>query len=130
MGVCHLFKGTEDVEELLDIFCSVQGMEYCMKHSFPNISTMRLFKNHDPELLIRKGIYLDAGAVNLRNPRRVIMIGKTSASIYYDTMEEHNVYVLRGAKCAVSAWKWSVLRVESDSTSKVLKNPFNHAIIL
>lgn len=130
LGCCNLFKGTEDVESVLRLFASTQGMEFCMEHRFPNLTTMRKFKEYDPELLVSMGIYVDAGAINLRNPRRVILAGHTLASISYDTLEEHDVYVMHGAKCNVSAWQWAVVRVQQDSTSEVLKTTYNNAIIL
>ena len=42
--MCDMFKGTEDLQSLIRLFTSPQGMEFCIKHRFPNIATFRLFK--------------------------------------------------------------------------------------
>ena len=37
--MCDMFKGTEDLQSLIRLFTSPQGMEFCIKHRFPNIAT-------------------------------------------------------------------------------------------
>ena len=44
LGCCPLFKGTEDLQGIIRLFTTTQGLEFCMTHHFPNIATLRLFK--------------------------------------------------------------------------------------
>lgn len=130
IGACDKFKGNErTLEDILALFTSRQGLEFCMNNKFPNINTMRKFKTHD-ERLKEHGIYIDAGAITLQNPRLAILIGRTSATVTFDELKRHEVYVLQGAKCTVGAWKWSVVRVQADEDSEVIKSAYNNAVIL
>ena len=54
--MCDMFKGTEDLQSLIRLFTSPQGMEFCIKHRFPNIATFRLFKPFNPE---KYGVYIE-----------------------------------------------------------------------
>lgn len=65
---CTMFKGTEDVQGVLRLFSTTQGIEFCMGYHFPNLATMRLFKSYIvPE---RHGIYLDAGGGHYQRPQQ------------------------------------------------------------
>lgn len=70
--MCDMFKGTEDLQSLIRLFTSPQGMEFCIKHRFPNIATFRLFKPFNPE---KYGVYIDAGIITLRNPEKRFLSG-------------------------------------------------------
>ena len=60
LGACPLFKGTEQtVEDIVRLFESSQGIEFCMKNHFPNMATFRLFKPHGVE---KYGIYMGYAA--------------------------------------------------------------------
>ena len=128
LGACPLFKGTEQtVEEIVRLFLTPQGIEFCMKNHFPNLATFRLFRAHDVE---KYGIYIDAGAITLKNPSRAILIGRTTATIFCDTTERHEVILLHGAKAIVSAAKWAVARVQAEQGCSVIKTTSDNAIII
>lgn len=128
MGACNRFKGTEcTLEDIITLFLSQQGMEFCMNNQFPSLDTLRQFKKYDVE---KYGIYIDAGDITLNNPKHVVLVGSTSATVTFDALERHEVYVLQGAKCTVEAYEWAVVRVQSDKTSQVNKNAYNNAVIL
>ena len=129
VGACDKFTGRENLGELIALFTSPQGLEFCIRNNFPNITTYRAFKRYEAQLQ-SYGIYIDAGAVTLRNPRMAVLIGRTSATVTFDTLERHEVVVLQGAKCVVGAWRWAVVRVHKDSGSEVIKSAYNNAIIL
>lgn len=130
VGACDKFTGKErTLAQLVELFTSPQGLEFCIKHKFPNIATYRIFKPYD-EQLRERGIYIDAGAITLKNPRRAVLIGRTSATVTFDELKHHEVVVLQGAKCVVGAWRWAVVRVQKDSESEVIKSAYNNAIIL
>ncbi len=125
---CEMFKGTErTVEEMAALLLSQQGLEFCMKYHFPNMATFRLFKGKGAE---KYGIYIDAGTITLKNPERALLIGRTTATVYCDTLERHEVILMRGAKAVVNAAKWSVARVQAEQGCIVIKNTSENAVIL
>ncbi len=127
LGACQLFKGSETLEEIIDLFLSPQGQEFCVKNRFPNIATVRLFKGMGVE---KHGIYIDAGVLTLKNPSKAVLIGRTSATVNCDTLEQHEVILMHGAKATVNAQKWAVVKVTCGDGSSVIRNVFNNAIIL
>lgn len=128
LGVCPLFTGLErTLDEIIDLFASPQGIEFCIKNHFPNIATFRLFKRYNVE---KYGIYIDAGTITLKNPVRAILIGRTSATIYCDTLEMHDITLLHGAKAVVNASKWAVAHTTVESGCNIIRNTGDHAIIL
>lgn len=127
LGCCPLFKGNEDIDSLMRLFTTPQGLEFCMKHRFPNIATLRLFKRFNTE---RYGIYIDAGNITLNNPQKVILVGRTNATVNCNTLQRHEVYLLQGAKANVNASKWAVVFVTAEQGCKFIKNTSENAIIL
>lgn len=124
---CDMFKGTEDLQGIIRLYTSTQGLEFCMRYHFPNLATLRLFKKYNVE---KYGIYIDAGAITLENPTRAILIGRTSATINCDTLKKHEVVLLHGANAIVNASKWSVVFVKAEQGCTFIKNPSENALIL
>lgn len=128
LGACSLFTGKErTVEDIVKVFVSPQGIEFCKKYRFPSTATFRLFKAHNVE---RFGIYIDAGTITLRNPRHAILIGHTSASVFFDKLERHELTLFRGARAVVNASKWAVVHVTSEQGCSFIKNISDNAIII
>lgn len=128
LGSCHRFKGTEKtLEDIVALFCSPQGMEFCINNRFPNMATFRLFKPFEPE---KQGVYIDSGVLTLRNPKRVVLVGRTSATITCDTLERHEVFLLHGAKAIINASGWSVVSVSGSKSCQVIRNISGNAVIL
>lgn len=128
LGSCSLFTGRErTVEDIVALFTTTQGLEFCIEHHFPNIATFRLFKKYNVE---RFGIYIDAGSILLTNPSRVILIGRTSATVNCDTIDSHKVILLHGAKAIINASKWAVVATTVESGCNIIRNTYEHAIIL
>lgn len=128
LGACQLFKGSEKtVADIVRLFQTPQGIEFCMKNHFPNMATFRLFKPHNVE---KYGIYIDAGAITLKNPARAILIGRTAATVFCDTTERHDIILLHGSKAIVQASKWAVVRVLSEQGCNVIRHTSDNAIII
>lgn len=128
LGACPLFKGTEEtVEDMVRLFTTPQGMEFCIKNHFPNMATFRLFKAQGVE---KYGIYIDAGAITLKNPKRAILIGRTSATIFCDETARHEITLLHGAKAIVNARKWAVAFTQVEQGCNIIKNTSENAIII
>lgn len=127
LAVCDLFKGTESVEELAKIFKSPQGIEFCLSANFPNISTFRLFKKDG---VAKYGVFIDAGSITLKNPKTVVLIGKTNATIECDTCESHTVVTMHGASATVIAGGWAVVHTETGIGTNIVRRTSERAIIL
>lgn len=128
IGQCGAMTGTEDFAAICRLFKSAIGVEYCIEHHFPNMATLRMFKPYNPE---QYGIYIDAGVITLKNPRQVLLCGRTSATINCDSLEHrHEVILMHGAKAVVNASKWAVCSVTVEQGCSVIKNTSDNAIIL
>ncbi len=128
IGQCGAMKGTEDFDAICRLFKSAIGVEYCINNHFPNMSTLRLFKPYNPE---KNGIYIDAGVITIKNPKKVLLCGRTSATIFCDDLEyRHEIVLMHGAKAVVNASKWAVCSVTQEQGCSVIKNTSDHAIIL
>ena len=124
---CTMFKGTEDLEQIIRLFTSPQGVEFCQKYHFPDITTLRRFKQYDVE---RYGIYIDAGHIRLENDRTVVLIGKTSACLSYDSKGRHEVILMHGAQASIQASAWAVVFVSGEHGCQVIKKATDRAMIL
>ena len=125
---CSMFKGTEDVQGIIRLFSTTQGIEFCMDYHFPNLATMRLFKPYlDP---VRHGIYLDAGAATIDNPSKVILIGRTTATINCSSLDRHDVILMHGAKAVINASDWAVVFVNAEQGCTVIRSTTDNAMIL
>lgn len=125
---CKMFKGTECVEELASLYKSNQGLEFCMRYHFPTLTTLRLFKKDRPE---RFGIYIDAGNITIDEPKsRVLLIGRTTATINCSETRNYNVICLHGGKAIVNASKWAVVRIEAETNCTIIRNISDNAVVL
>lgn len=128
IGACRLFKGTEKtLEDIVRLFCSTQGMEFCIKNNFPNLATFRQFKPFNPE---KYGVYIDAGEIRLKNPKKAVLIGRTNAVVNCDSLERHEVFLLHGARSVINATGWSVVSVQGTKGCQHIRNISGNAIIL
>lgn len=110
--VCPRFQGTESPEQLMRLFLTPQGIEFCQKYNFPDIDTLRTFRGLEAA---RHGIYIDAGRIALRNAEQVALIGDTVAELRYDDPKKrHEVILMHGAKAHVIATGWAVVAVTNN----------------
>lgn len=127
LAACTLFTGKEDIPELARLFTSPQGLEFCLAANFPNLATFRLFKNSNPE---RYGIYIDAGDITLHNPKTVVLIGRTTATIHCNKCQNSTIVTLHGATATVLASGWAVVRTEAGIGTNIVRRTSDNAIIL
>ena len=128
LGACKLFTGNErTLEDIVRLFITPQGIEFCSEHDFPNMETFRKFIPYNVE---RFGIYIDAGTITLHNPERAILIGNTAATINNDTLEAHEIILLHGAKVIVNASEWAVCKTTIGRGGDIVCNTSGNAVIL
>lgn len=124
---CSMFKGTEDIEQIVKLFLSPQGIEFCQDNNFPDIQTLRQFKRYDVE---RFGVYIDAGRISLNNVRRVMLIGDTEATITCDNQRRYEVIMMHGAKAEITASGWAVVFITNKCGCEVTTTAKDRAKIL
>ncbi len=127
LAACTLFTGKEDIPELARLFTSPQGLEFCLAANFPNLATFRLFKQANPE---RYGIYIDAGDITLHNPKTVVLIGRTTATIHCNKCQNSTIVTMHGATATVLASGWAVVRTEAGTGTNIVRRTSDNAIIL
>lgn len=124
---CRMFKGSESLEQLIALFTSPQGIEFCQSRHFPDLNTLRRFKPYNVE---RFGVYIDAGHINLHNATKVVLIGDTTATLTYDNRGGHEVFLMHGAQATITASGWAMVFVSAESDCTVIKTERDRAKIL
>lgn len=116
LGECAMFKGTETLEELVQLMFTPRGIEFLTTYNFPDLKTFRKFKKYHPE---RLGVYIDCGEIELTEAHKVFLVGETSAKLHYSETKASRVYLMHGAKAVVNASGYSVVKIEKDQSSEV-----------
>lgn len=124
---CSMFKGNEDTEQIIKLFTSPQGVEFCQENNFPDIETLRQFKELGVE---RFGVFIDAGRIALDNVRRVVLVGNTEATIICDNRWRYEVIMMHGAKVQVNASGWAVVFITNKTGCEVTAIAKDRAKIL
>lgn len=124
---CCMFKGTEDIEQVVRLFTSPQGVEFCQRYNFPDIQTLRKFKQYEVE---RFGVLIDAGRIALNNVRRVVLVGDTQATINCDNLWRYEIIMMHGAKAEVNASGWAVVSIINKTGCEVKVTATERAKIL
>lgn len=127
LGACRLFRGDEDLSELVELMFSPQGVEFMIKTGYPDLQTLRKFKPYHPEQF---GVYIDGGSRAFYDTERVFLIGNTSAEIKCDRPQLTHVCGLFGAEAHITASGFSVVRVETDNSCRVETDTNGNAVIL
>ncbi|MEG1539899.1 MAG: hypothetical protein RR383_08155 [Muribaculaceae bacterium] len=124
---CELFKGTENEEELIRLFLSPQGQEFCVKNNFPDVTTFKDTFPHATEY----GIHIDKGNIQLTDCAMTVLIGNTHAELTYsDSSKRHEVILMHGASATIHAEDWAVVFVTVGVRCKVIKAVKDNALIL
>ena len=113
---CTMFKGTEDLEQLIKLMFTPQGIEFLTRYNFPDLATFRKFKKYHPE---RYGVYIDCGEISLSEARRVFLVGNSSATLNYRETAGNRVYLMHGARASIIASGYAVVKIEHDAKSSV-----------
>lgn len=127
LGQCGKFTGTEDLNSLIDLFTSPQGVEFCLAHHFPSLNTLAMFKPFDVH---EKGVFINFGSLTISDRRRVVLIGRTSATINCNENVRYEILLMHGAKAVINANNWAVVSVKADTGCQVIKNASANAVIL
>lgn len=127
LGQCGKFSGNEDLNQIIDLFTSPQGVEFCLAHHFPALNTLAMFKPFDVH---EKGVFINFGGLTISDRHRVVLIGRTSATINCNENVRYEILLMHGAKAVINANNWAVVSVKADKGCEVIKNASGNAVIL
>lgn len=124
---CGLFTGRESLEEMLEVFLSPQGLEFCVAHDFLVKADLQALKAMSLE---DWGIWIDAGRKASQNARIVVLVGDCDFTLSYDTLEHPcRVVLLKGAKAQISASGYAVVSVSAQKGCSYSVNVKDHAVV-
>lgn len=116
MGACSKLDKISDYRSLVTAFFTPQGIEFCEKHNYPSIETLRTIK----EFVKSRGVYVDRSNVSLKGRRHICLVGDTHANIEaQDVKFVHTVILMHGATATIHASNYAVIKVINISGGKV-----------
>jgi hypothetical protein len=106
-GICARMTGKEDFEDLMRLFFTPQGLEFCSAYNLPSMAVLQPFRGMQAA---RGGFYIDA-PVKLKNPVDIALFGTgTVAELEYDDVgTAHRVVMMHGAKAKITASSYTIV---------------------
>lgn len=114
LAVCSMFTGEENLEKLISLMFSTQGIEFLTTFGFPDLPSFRRFIIYHPE---RFGVFIDSGKIALNGVKSIFMVGNTEASIKCDEAALYRIILMHGATAKIEASGYAVVKVEKDNLS-------------
>lgn len=125
---CKLFKGNETLEELMGLFLTPQGIEFCIVNNFPSRDILSRLKEYH---LVRMGIHIDGGKKRLKNARLVVLAGDCNYTLEYDTLDYPcKVVLLHGARAEIKASGYAVVKIEKQAGCECIIYKSDNAIVM
>lgn len=116
MGACQKLNKISDYRSLVTAFFTPQGIEFCEKHNYPSIKTMRAIK----EFVRSRGVYVDQSNVSLKGQQHICLVGDTHAHIEVQGVEfVYTIILMHGATATIHASNYAVIKVVNISGGKV-----------
>lgn len=101
-------------QELIDKY--LNGIDFCIANDYPNIA---FIKEYFPDSLLRKNeIYLN-GTAEVKNARKVVLLGESKVNAVVDGMVSSDIYVRHGSELNVVATDGARVFVEMYEDSNV-----------
>ena len=123
---CNRFKGNEDLEGIVKLMFSPQGIEFCVKHNFP---PLEYFEEFDNELLEELGVFVNAGTIEIENKENVFLVGNTDAVLSYNNvLKGYKVVLMHRATAKIYADNYAVVFVFGDTDNAEISAK-NHSIV-
>lgn len=116
LGACNQSGKATDWKSLCWLFFTPQGREFCENNNFPSLEIFRGMRAY----VASYGVYVDGGAVTLRNNANVGIIGETVATLEYDdNTKVHKVILMHGAKATIKASNYAVINLTNVGNCEV-----------
>ena len=105
-GQCGLLKGNENAGELMDLFFTPKGVEFCTTYNTPGLDAFRRFRGKRAE---RGGFYIDT-PLKAKNLPRLALIGSgTVAELEFTETKGFTVILMHGAQAKITASGFAVV---------------------
>lgn len=115
-SACSLLKGTECTDELIELFFTPQGVEFCTTRNAPSLAAFRRFMGLQA---VRGGFYIDT-PIRAKNIAKLALIGhETVAELEYDETKGHKVVLMHGARAKITASGYAVVFVSCAAGTEV-----------
>lgn len=113
LGICNLMKGTENTDELIELFFTPQGIEFCSRYNFPGMELLMPFRGIQAA---RGGFYINT-PVKEKNIEQIALFGEnTIAELEFDNPDKaYKVILMHGAKAKIKASGYAVVFVTNVS---------------
>lgn len=112
LDACDKFTGKENFNEIVDLLFSTQGIEFCTNNNFPSLEYFEQFNQKD---LIEKGIYINAGTVEIENKEIVLLAGNTNGVLKYNNIDKgYKVILMHNASAEIKASDYAVVFLFGD----------------
>lgn len=118
LGACD--KGLDNLEKLNEqelINRYLHFVEFSIERNFPDNKFIK--ENFSEELLHKNNIYVDS-FVDRRNPRTVVVLqGKTTGNLYYDSWTTADIYVRHDCDITIDCSRFSKVFINVYDNAKV-----------
>lgn len=107
-GSCNLINEVNDYKQLVQLFFSAQGLEFCQKYDYPSIDVLRTIADKVGGM----GMFIDSGSITINSRNHICIAGKTQATILASGVDYvHKIVVMRGASAHIKADNYAVLAI-------------------
>lgn len=114
-GACRKAGNIQNLDQLVELFLSAQGLEFCINHNYPSPDQWQAIKEAWGETeLAKRNIYINISKkVNCSNPGNLILVGeKTEAYVSASGTDNiQTIIALHGAKAHVKGSDYAVLNL-------------------
>lgn len=124
LGACNKTKGITTLAELVALFTSPQGREFCIKHNYPSREQWRQIADHwSAEELSRYGVYVDLPSDYTEtqdNPGTIIAVGETTHIDIriWGADKLYRIMLMHGATATITASHYAVFDIEAGNGCK------------
>ncbi len=127
LGACSKSEGVSDWKNLVWLFFTPQGREFCEENNFPPLG---MFREMSKEVE-RYGVYVDAGSIKVCNAENIAVIGDTEAEmVFTDNSRVHKVILMHGGKARIEASNYAVILLVNVGNCEVEINKDETVVIL
>ncbi len=128
LDACDKFTGKENYKDIVDLMLSEQGIEFCLKNSFPKVEVFRKFEKYNPQ---NDGVFIDVGSAELENIPTVFLVGNTNAVLRFNNLDtNYRVVLMHGATATIIATNYAVVALYGATEENVKIEVSNNAMVL
>jgi len=109
LGACRKASRISSFDELVGLFLSPQGIEFCIENNYPNIEYFRSVKQ-DAEAF---DIYVDE---TISLDRSVVLVN-SNAKLHLSGCRLYHVVLMHNSKAEITANNYAVVKIDGDGAT-------------